>query len=69
MRVFHETAYKCDICGKVGVWSKTSWLSVTFYLGDNWEHEFHVCSKECDEKLLMLKRDGRKKLAQTIINT
>jgi len=70
MKVSTETIYKCDICGNKSEWQKGKWIAHVYGFGPTmlaWEHEFHVCSDECDRKLSAMKKDERKTLALKII--
>jgi hypothetical protein len=61
MKLQTEPTYKCDICGKESRWIKGQWWAHVFPVrGD--EYEFHVCSDECDDKLLAMTKMERIKL-------
>ena len=65
MRVVKEKQYECDYCKKVSIW-KRGWTAVTFWLGDTWEHEFHVCSDKCYWAIRKMKIQKRRQLASEI---
>jgi hypothetical protein len=58
MKVQFEPRYTCDICGKESIWIKGQWIAHVFPLRYD-EYEFHLCSEECDEKLLDMSKVDR----------
>jgi len=65
MKIQTETIYRCDICGKESVWVKGTWIAHTFFFGigyKGWEHEYHLCSWQCDTKLELMSKQQRKRL-------
>jgi len=61
MLVNHKKIYRCDICLKEEEWKNPLWYAITFWLGKHIEHEFHVCSRRCEDELRRLNR--KQKLA------
>lgn len=57
-----EIIYKCDVCGKQERWITGIWIAHIYLIGQNHEHEFHLCSKECDDKLSAMSKKERKTL-------
>ncbi len=68
MHISTVKTYKCDICGTTGPWIKGKWSARVFILDSKrlWDHEFHTCSTECDNKFVMMSKEERKALAKTI---
>lgn len=58
MKVTKEPEYICDICGKQSIWIKGEWIAHVFPIKHD-EYEFHLCSEDCDEKLLELSKAQR----------
>jgi hypothetical protein len=58
MKVQFEPLYKCDICGKQSNWIKGEWIAHVFPMKHD-EYDFHLCSEECDEKLLDMSKVDR----------
>lgn len=67
MEILTETIYRCDICGKESKWIDGQWIAHE-YPFKNYEHEFHVCSKQCDEKLADITKKQRGELITRITN-
>ena len=65
MKVELEPVYKCDICGKRSTWIKGEWIAHVFPVRHE-EYEFHLCSGECDEKLLDMSKEQRIKLYKSV---
>lgn len=65
MKIVTETPYKCDQCGKIGPWIKgqwKAWLCCFKDMASFWDHEFHLCSEECFQKMAKTpKKDLKKK--------
>jgi hypothetical protein len=61
MKAQPEAVYTCDICGKQSKWIKGEWIAHVFPIMHD-EYEFHICSEECDEKLLNTTKVERIKL-------
>lgn len=65
MEISKVTKYRCDICGKESEWIKGTWIAHTFLLSSSYgghEHEFHLCSQACEERILRLTRSERNKI-------
>jgi hypothetical protein len=65
MKLQIEPTYKCDICGKESHWIKGKWWAHVFPIkhGETYDEcEFHLCSDECDDKLLSMTKMERVKL-------
>jgi hypothetical protein len=58
MKIERNPIYKCDICGVQGEWIKGQWIAHVFPIRHD-EYEFHLCSENCDEKILALTKTER----------
>lgn len=58
MKIETETIYQCDICEKQSRWIKGEWVAHVFPIKHD-EYEFHLCSDECDNKLLDMSKSER----------
>jgi hypothetical protein len=66
MEIITRPLYKCDVCGNTEHWSK-GWSAYLCAFGSGYsgyEEEFHVCSNECEAKLLTMTKKERLKLLQ-----
>lgn len=66
MKLVTETPYKCDQCGKIGLWVKGQWVAwICFFKGgySGWEHEFHLCSEDCYQQIIKTPKKELQKLA------
>lgn len=61
MKIETEPIYMCDICEKQSRWIKGQWIAHVFPIRED-EYEFHLCSEECDQKLLEMTKAEKIKL-------
>jgi len=69
MKVHKKTVYKCDICAKTEEWITGKWIAHFFLLSAKRmiEHEFHLCSWECDNKITAMSKSERLELYNKIL--
>ena len=66
MIVNKQTIFRCDICTFESQWIKGKWIAHTFPVSKFWEHEFHLCSKECDTALMNKTKAQKRKVAMRV---
>lgn len=60
-RLAARIEYRCDICGRVGIWAEGSWRRFTSYLHDETvpqEELPHACGEDCARELTKRMRTG-----------
>lgn len=64
MQIQRDLLFTCDVCRVKSAWIRGQWIAHIYMLKNNWEHEFHVCSKKCDDLLSGMTKKERIKLAE-----
>lgn len=64
MEITRNPLFSCDICHKQSEWKKGVWIARIYMINTkDFEHEFHLCSDICDDKLKVMTKKERMALA------